>query len=144
MGTGHLQVPPRKRHTPEQIINDLESFNGKLRDELLDRDVFGTLLEAKVLIERWRTDYNHVRPRSAGVLPSAAPGQGTPLACERTDCCQEYGFRPNIARGTVYGGMSKRAVSMLWGSTGLKDKDRFSEMFVAWREMLERQLETVS
>jgi hypothetical protein len=32
----------------------VESFNGKLRDELLDREVFDTLLEAKVLIERWR------------------------------------------------------------------------------------------
>jgi putative transposase len=31
-----------------------ESFNGKLRDELLDREVFDTLLEAEVLIERWR------------------------------------------------------------------------------------------
>jgi putative transposase len=36
----------------------VESFNGKLRDELLDREVFETLLEAKVLIERWRVDYN--------------------------------------------------------------------------------------
>jgi putative transposase len=36
----------------------IESFNGKLRDELLDREVFETLLEAKVLIERWREEYN--------------------------------------------------------------------------------------
>ncbi len=33
----------------------VESLNGKLRDELLNREVFNTLLEAKVLIERWRT-----------------------------------------------------------------------------------------
>jgi putative transposase len=32
----------------------VESFNGKLRDELLEREAFDTLLEAKVLIERWR------------------------------------------------------------------------------------------
>jgi len=39
----------------------VESFNGELRDELLDREVFDTLLEAKVLIGRWRKAYNTVR-----------------------------------------------------------------------------------
>jgi putative transposase len=43
----------------------VESFNGKLRDELLDREIFDTLLEAKVLIERWRVLYNTVRPHSS-------------------------------------------------------------------------------
>jgi transposase InsO family protein len=43
----------------------VESFNGKLRDELLDREVFDTLLEAKVLIGRWRKAYNTVRPHSS-------------------------------------------------------------------------------
>ena len=43
----------------------VESFNGKLRDELLDREVFDTLLEAKVLISRWRKAYNTVRPHSS-------------------------------------------------------------------------------
>jgi transposase InsO family protein len=43
----------------------IESFNGKLRDELLDREIFDTLLEAKVLIERWRGEYNTVRPHSS-------------------------------------------------------------------------------
>ena len=42
-----------------------ESFNGKLRDELLDREIFYTLQEAKVLIEQWRQHYNRVRPHSA-------------------------------------------------------------------------------
>lgn len=42
-----------------------ESFNGKLRDELLAREQFDTLLEAKVLIERWRRTYNTVRPHSS-------------------------------------------------------------------------------
>ena len=41
-----------------------ESFNGELRDELLDREAFDTVLEAKVLIERWRREYNGVRPHS--------------------------------------------------------------------------------
>jgi transposase InsO family protein len=36
--------------------------NGKLRDELLNREVFTTLEEAKVLIEKWRREYNQIRP----------------------------------------------------------------------------------
>jgi transposase InsO family protein len=43
----------------------IESFNGKLRDELLNREVFSTLTEAKVLIEEWRKDYNTNRPHSS-------------------------------------------------------------------------------
>lgn len=43
----------------------IESFNGKVRDELLNPEVFDTLLEAKVLTERWRRGYNAVRPHSA-------------------------------------------------------------------------------
>ena len=43
----------------------IESFNGKLADELLELEVFHTLYEAKVLIERWRVHYNTMRPRSA-------------------------------------------------------------------------------
>jgi putative transposase len=43
----------------------IESFNGKLRDELLNREIFTTLMEAKVLIENWRQEYNTVRPHSA-------------------------------------------------------------------------------
>ncbi len=43
----------------------IESFNGKLRDELLNREIFTTLIEAKILIEQWRQEYNHVRPHSA-------------------------------------------------------------------------------
>ena len=50
----------------------VESFNGKLRDELLEREIFDTLWEAKVLIERWRREYNAVRPHSSlGYRPPA-------------------------------------------------------------------------
>ena len=50
----------------------VESFNGKLADELLERELFDTLHEAKVLIERWRIHYNTVRPHSAlGYRPTA-------------------------------------------------------------------------
>ena len=50
----------------------IESFNGKLRDELLNGEIFETLLEAKVLIEQWRWEYNTFRPHSSlGYLPPA-------------------------------------------------------------------------
>ena len=50
----------------------IESFNGKLRDELLARERFDTLKEARVLIERWRRHYNAVRPHSSlGYRPPA-------------------------------------------------------------------------
>ncbi len=50
----------------------IESFNGKLRDELLNGEIFTTLTEAKVLIEQWRREYNQVRPHSAlGYRPPA-------------------------------------------------------------------------
>lgn len=49
-----------------------ESFNGKLRDELLNREIFYTLKEAQVLIEQWRRHYNEVRPHSSlGYRPPA-------------------------------------------------------------------------
>ena len=50
----------------------IESFNGKLRDELPNREIFTTLTEAKVLIEQWRREYNQVCPHSAlGYRPPA-------------------------------------------------------------------------
>jgi transposase InsO family protein len=49
-----------------------ESFNGKPRDELLNREIFYTIQEAKVLIESWRKEYNAVRPHSSlGYRPPA-------------------------------------------------------------------------
>jgi hypothetical protein len=71
----------------------VESFNGKLRDELLNGEVFHTVHEAKVLIEQWRQHCNTVRPHSSlgyrppaleaiGILPRGAaaraptPGSG--------------------------------------------------------------------
>jgi putative transposase len=50
----------------------VESFNGKLRDELLNGEIFETRWEAKVLIERWRRTYNQIRPHSSlGYQPPA-------------------------------------------------------------------------
>ena len=43
----------------------VESFNGKLRDELLDREIFYTLREVQILTEQYRHTYNRVRPHSS-------------------------------------------------------------------------------
>ena len=50
----------------------IESFNGRMRDELLNLWQFDSLLEARVLIDQWREDYNHNRPHSAhgGLTPT--------------------------------------------------------------------------
>jgi transposase InsO family protein len=50
----------------------IESFNGKMRDELLAREIFYSLKEAQILIEMWRRHYNTIRPHSAlGYRPPA-------------------------------------------------------------------------
>jgi len=58
----------------------VESFNGKLRDELLNGEIFDTLLEARVLLESWRREYNCYRPHSSLQYRPPAP----------------EAFRPNI------------------------------------------------
>src|SRR5215218_4635547 len=50
----------------------VESFNARLRDELLEGEIFYTLREAEVVIESWRRHYNGVRPHaSLGFRPPA-------------------------------------------------------------------------
>jgi len=50
----------------------IESFNGKFRDELLNGEIFDTVLEARVVTEQWRKHYNSVSPHSSlGYRPSA-------------------------------------------------------------------------
>jgi putative transposase len=68
LGTGTLFIEPGSPWENGYI----ESFNGKMRDELLNREIFDTLLEAQILIERWRQEYNQIRPHSAlGYRPPA-------------------------------------------------------------------------
>ena len=50
----------------------MESFNGSLRDELLNSCHFSSVLEAKVLTENWRVEYNSERPHSALAMLSPA------------------------------------------------------------------------
>lgn len=59
-----------------------ESFNGKLRDELLNLEIFYNIREAKVLIENWRKEYNTIRPHSSLGYRPPAPEAIQPLIFE--------------------------------------------------------------
>ena len=51
----------------------IESFNGRLRDELLNRELFLNINELRYVVDRWRMDYNHYRPHSSlGYMAPAA------------------------------------------------------------------------
>jgi len=75
LGVGTLFIEPGSPWENGYV----ESFNGKLRDECLNREVFTTLAEAKVLIEQWRKEYNQIRPHSARGYHPPAPEAILPL-----------------------------------------------------------------
>ena len=56
-----------------------ESFNGKLRDECLNGEIFYSLQEAQMVMEQWREEYNTRRPHSALDYRPPAPGAGNPF-----------------------------------------------------------------
>lgn len=72
-----------------------ESFNGKLRDELLNGEIFYTLREAQVLIERWRQHYNTVRPHSS--LGYSPPAPRTVIPGRPDQVFVQWGLRPDKA-----------------------------------------------
>ncbi len=53
-------------------VEIVESFNGRVRDELLNLEDFATLTEAQVIVEAWRVEYNTQRPHRSGT-PTTAP-----------------------------------------------------------------------
>ena len=53
----------------------IESFHDKLRDECLNRELFGNLHEARVILESWRVEYNERRPHSALGYRTPAAGR---------------------------------------------------------------------
>lgn len=63
----------------------IESFNGKLRDELLNGEVFFSMKEAQVLIEQWRKAYNTIRPHSS--LKYKPPAPQSVVGNEVSDAC---------------------------------------------------------
>ena len=69
LGTGTLYIEPGSPWENGYC----ESFNGKLRDECLNGEIFYSLKEAQVVIEKWRVEYNTKRPHSAlGYRPPAS------------------------------------------------------------------------
>ena len=73
----------------------IESFNGKFRDECLNREMFMSILEARVIVEDWRREYNEERPHSSlGYTPPAEfarlslPPVATLPPAERVDMAQ--------------------------------------------------------
>jgi transposase InsO family protein len=72
-----------------------ESFVGRLRDELLDREVFDTLGEAQALAESWRREYNEHRPHSALGYVTPARFALTVTATTTTTAGIERGFAPS-------------------------------------------------
>jgi transposase InsO family protein len=86
-------------------IGHIESFNEKVRDEFLNPEVF-TLLEARVLTERWRRAYNAVRPHSSlGYRPPAPGGYSR----RHPDHPRPARQTPNIAVGSIRGSRSDRS-----------------------------------
>lgn len=57
----------------------IESFNGKMRDELLNGEIFDTIFEARVITERWRREYNQKRPHSSLNYRPPAPEATLPV-----------------------------------------------------------------
>ncbi len=66
IGLAKLRIKPLFIETGSPWENGyIESYNGKMRDELLNGEIFYTLKEARVLIEMWRKEYNTIQPYSA-------------------------------------------------------------------------------
>ncbi len=76
-----------------------ESFNGSLRDELLNGEIFYTLAEAKALIEAWRRHYNTVRPHSSLGYRPPAPEAATPPVSPSGSASLH--LRPTLAENTL-------------------------------------------
>jgi hypothetical protein len=93
----------------------IESFNGKLRDELLKREIFYTLQEAQVLVERWRLQYNHRRPHSSlGNRPPAPEADLVPSLGSRLATAGAFGLALNLVQrmGAAHGQLQISQIKM--------------------------------
>jgi hypothetical protein len=86
----------------------IESFHDKLRDECLNREIFSSQLEARLILEQWRVEYNQHRPHSA-------LGYVTPT---------EFAARQNLKWVVVSKDLNNPAVLF---TTGAARADRFSK-----------------
>ncbi len=80
LGTGTLYIQPGSPWENGYC----ESFNGKLRDECLNGEIFYSLKEAQIVIEKWRIEYNTERPHSSLGYRPPAPAAGNPYPPPRT------------------------------------------------------------
>jgi transposase InsO family protein len=87
-----------------------ESFNGKLRDEFLNGEIFYSLKEAQILTERWRVEYNTVRPHSALGYKPPAPQAISPKQPGHGDVENKQRFPHLHTPGGDYGRMSTKAL----------------------------------
>ncbi len=87
-----------------------ESFNGRLRDEFLNGEIFYTLKEAQVLLERWRHHYNHIRPHtSLGYKPPAPlarmkEGAFAPATASAPSFMLQHNQKTELNPGPIIGG----------------------------------------
>ena len=82
----------------------VESFNARMRDELLDGEIFLTLAETKYVVDRWRMDYNHYRPHSS--LAYMAPADFAKL-CIETDCRRT---QPGLLEMSIKSGVEREEI----------------------------------
>ncbi len=116
---------------------NIESYHDKLRDELLNRELFGTLAEARVLLESWRVEYNERRPHSA--LGYQTPGEFA--RGERKFRLLPASFRPNLRRELKQALINQTNqqnytynLSRFWGQARSPEKaERRNTSSFAWR-----------
>ncbi len=93
----------------------IESFNGRLRDELLNETLFTSLAQARVTLGRWRADYNHARPHSQ--LGWKTPSEFAVTYHPRRDLALRYaeGSAPAPVATTAQSGKSNRQSELRTG-----------------------------
>ncbi len=83
----------------------IESFNDKLKDECLNREIFRNGKEAQTIVEAWRQEYNNHRPHSS--LSYLTPSEFARRYCEKnqvTEVKQSENRKSLIVSGTKIGG----------------------------------------
>lgn len=73
----------------------IESFNGKMRDELLNGEIFDTIYEARVITEIWRKEYNQTRPHSSLNDRPPAPEATLPAQSDQLNMSRDFSIIHN-------------------------------------------------
>jgi putative transposase len=94
----------------------VESFNGRLRDELLNETLFSSLAHAREVLADWKDDYNTVRPHSAlGNLPPAAYANNSASAMQRDGTLRLRGFAPRPVAPPSQTGSNEQQTPLITG-----------------------------